>query len=268
MRLQRKEDISMYLYIKDVVVGPRYSEICTGMSLSSAGTNLWNMEYDENLEKHPFRRLEKDINGLGRGLLYFDYTGETCLFGIEQSDIVKVYNGATMASGGYKVNYLNGQIESSQDLSSYVVDYEWNYVSVLDAWPWDEVPSLPIITIERDDGDSKGLQLGGGDIREGNWTIEIFGNNNGERDDLLDVIWENIYMRRCPLLNLDKGLPLHYSGLFNNSFNPGPEPVYSSLYFDNAKKRLTGLPKWGFYDHELINRYRAQITFTTRNYKN
>jgi hypothetical protein len=268
MRLQRKEDISMYLYIKDVVIGPRYSEISTGMSLTPAGKpNIWNMEFDLELNKDPFRRLEQDINGIGRGLLYFDYTGETSIFGVEQSNIVKVYNGATTASG-YSVNYLNGQVVSNQDLSGFSVDYEWNYVSVLDAWPWDEVPPLPIITIERDDGRSKGLQLGGGDIREGNWTIEIFTNNNGERDDMLDVIWENIYMRRCPLYNLEKGLPLDFGGLYNEQFNTDYEPLYSSMYFDDAEKRLTGLPKWGFYDHEIINRYRAQITFTTRNYKN
>jgi len=264
MKLTRQEDISVYLYIKDMVIGPRYYESTIGDSLTQVETNLWNIDYDEELDIHPFQRPE--YSGLGRGLLYFDHLGETCLFGIEQVSSLRVYQGATVASG-YRVNYLKGQIETSQDLSNYLVDYEWNYVAVIDAWPYEDVPALPIISIEMQSGDKSPLQIGGGDIRNASWNLEIFANNKGERDDLLDTIYNELYLRRCSIYSLSKGLPLDMKGFYNLEFDSSINNEYKYLHFENIEKRLTGLPRWGFYSQELINRYRAQITFDTIAYK-
>jgi hypothetical protein len=265
MKLTRREDISVYLYLKDIVVGPQYSEISTGMSLTQASSGIWSMEYDEELEKFPFQR--DDQTGLGRGLLYFDYIGDTCLFGVEQSSLVRVYDGSITASG-YSINYLTGQILSNEDLSGHVVDYEWNYVAVTDAWPYDDVPPLPIVSVEVQRGSSLPLQLGGGDIREGSWSIEIFANNKGERDDLLDTLYEAVYQRRCSLFALPSGLPLRQNGLYNSHFNSDLDTEYSSLFFERVEKKFTSLPKWGFYGQERINRHRAQLTFDTQTYRN
>lgn len=275
MRLTRKEDISVYLYLKDVVLGPRYSEAAIGESLTRVGANVWDIGYDYLLGKHPFRRrvvidpptnLYKDYTGLGRGMLYFDYVGETCLFGIEQQDIVRLYNGATTASG-YRVNYITGQILSDQDLSSYSIDYEWNYISVIDSWPYEDVPPLPIVCVDMQSAGNLPLQLGGGEIRDGFWNVQVFANNKGERDDIIDLIYENIYQRRCPLYLLPSGLPLQ-NGLYNEMFDSSIHNIYSSMFFENIQKRLSGLPQWGFYEQEQINRYRAEITFDTRTYRN
>ena len=280
MKLHRQEAISMHLYIKDTIIAPQYAEISTGMSLSPATTlinnqvvalpNTWNLEYDDDVDygKEPFRRLEKDIDGLGRGLLYFDYdSAGTTMVGVEQTNRLTVYSGSDIVPAlSYQINYLNGQLISTLDMSNYTVDYEWHFISVVDAWPWDEVPKLPIVTIFRGDADSYGYQLGGGAIREGNWVVEIFATNRGERDDLLDVIYEKTYMRRCPLYTFNNGLPLGFDGLYNNNFTTDLVVNQTAMYFDDVRKKLTGLPSWGFYDHELINRYRAQVTFTTRNY--
>jgi hypothetical protein len=273
MRLTRKEDVSVYLYIKDTVIGPRYSEVATGESLTSVATNLWEMSYDSELGFHPFRRRVTnpdgsytDHSGLGRGLLYFDYVGETCLFGIEQQDIVKIYDGSTLASG-CKINYITGQVISSDDLSGYLVDYEWNYVSVIDSWPYEDVPALPIVCVDMQQSKKSPLQLGGGDIRDAYWNVQIFANNKGERDDLTDLIYDNLYLRRCPLYLLPSGLPLQ-NGLYNEMFNSSVHDTYTSLFFENVQKRLSGLPQWGFYEQERINRYRAEITFDTQTYRN
>lgn len=273
MRLTRNEDISVYLYIKDTVIGPRYSEITTGQSLTQSATGVWDIGYDEGLGFHPFRRRVTnpdgsftDYSGLGRGLLYFDYVGETCLFGSEQQSIVTVYSGATVASD-YEVNYITGQVVSDIDLSSYLVDYEWNYVSVIDSWPYEDVPELPVVCVDMQTGKKSPLQLGGGDIRDAYWNIQIFANNKGERDDLMDLIYDNLHMRRCPLYLLSSGLPLQ-NGLYNQSFDSSLHNVYTSIFFENVKKRLSGLPQWGFYEQERINRYRAEITFDTKTYRN
>lgn len=275
MRLTRKEDISVYLYIKDIVIGPRYSEVSTGESLTLVSTNTWDIGYDYDLGMHPFRRrvitdpvnnTYVDYSGLGRGILYFDYIGETCLFGVEQQNIVKVYNGLDTATD-YKVNYITGQIISSQDLTNYLVDYEWNYVSVIDSWPYDDVPPLPFVCIDMQKANKLPLQLGGGDIRDGYWNIQIFARNKGERDDLMDLIYDNVYQRRCPLYLLSSGLPLQ-NGQYNEMFDSSVHNTYTSLFFENIRKNLTGLPQWGFYEQEQVNRYRAEITFDTRTYSN
>jgi hypothetical protein len=276
MQLTRKEDISVYLYIKDTVIGPRYSEITTGESLTLTSTvNTWDMGYDIGLGFNPFKRhvlidpvkdIYKDYSGLGRGLLYFDYVGETCLFGVEQQDRIKVYFGSTDLTN-YKVNYITGQITSSEDLTSYSIDYEWNYVAVIDSWPYEDVPALPIVCVDMQKAAKSPLQLGGGDIRGAYWNIQIFANNKGERDDLMDLIYDNLYLRRCPLYLLPAGLPL-LNGLYNEMFDSSLHNVYTSIFFENVQKRLSGLPQWGFYEQERINRYRAEITFDTRTYKN
>jgi hypothetical protein len=274
MNLTRQEDISLYLYIRDVVIAPRYSELEVQQPLTPsldrigrAIPNTWDIGYplQEDLSKSPFKRGSS--SGLGRGMIYFDSIGDTCVFGVEQSETVSIYNGDITASG-CRFNYLTGQVLASGDLTSYVADYKWYYVATLDAWPREGVPSLPVVSIELQTANPHPLQLGGGDIREGYWNIQIFGGNKGERDDLMDVIHEGIYMRSCPFYNFSHGMPLIGRGFFNDAFSSELHPHYSSLFFDKVEKRLSNLPNWGFYEQEQINRYRAEITFMTRAYKN
>jgi len=262
MKLTRKEDISLYLYIKDKIIGPEFYEIAEGDSLVSVGNDVW--EITNTSDKCPF--FNDVCDGVGRGILYFDVIDGNCVFGSEQTNIVDVYDGITPASS-FAVNYLKGQIESSENLSNYLVDYLWHYVATIDAWPYEDVPPLPIVSIELQDSFAKPLQLGYGDIRNAYWNIQIFAENRGQRDDLMDVIFEGVNNRRCEIYEFENGLPLIKSGLFNPSFTATPHENYKFLYFENVKKRLSGLPQWGFYSQELINRYRAEITFETQAYK-
>jgi hypothetical protein len=266
MKLTRQEDISLYFYIRDTVVGPQYAEIAEGEQLTSAEAGKWNMLYSEEAAIHPFKRGE--FSGLGRGLLYFDISGDRCVFGSEQTEMISVYSGSEiLQQEDYLVNYLTGQIYSRLNLSNYNVDYCWNYVSVIDAWPSDDVPALPIVSIELQRGQSLPLQLGGGDIRDASWHIEIFANNKGERDDLMDVIFEGLNLKRCSIYTFSEGLSLTREGLYNPNFQADAHSNYPSLFFENIEKSLTGLPRWGFYENEVINKYRAGITFDTKAYK-
>ena len=258
MQLTRKEDISLYLYLKDIVIGPEYMEISEGETLTLVSPGVWEMGHLTNL--CPLRRGR--CSGLGRGVLYFDVTDYCCIFGTEQSDIVKVYKGVDEETS-YSVNYIDGQILSSSNLTDYKVDYWWNYVAVIDAWPNDDVPPLPVVSLLLVEGDKLPLQLGGGDIRNAFWNIQIFGSNKGERDDLMDIIYDSLYNKRCQIYDLATGLPLGRDGTFNSSFSSNLHEYYKSLHFENVKKSLSGLPQWGFYSQEQINRYRAEITFET-----
>lgn len=266
MKLTRQEDVSLYLHIRDRVIGPQYSELAENYTLVS-GTGAWDIPYETSLEIYPFKR--DGYSGLGRGLVYFDMVGDDCCFGVEQTNMITISDGVTTLINGsdYYINYLTGQVHSILDLSTFSVDYHWNYVSVLDAWPSDDVPALPIVSIELQRGESLPLQLGGGDIRDGEWNIEIFANNKGERDDLMDVIYEGVYNKRCPIYLFSTGLPLLRSGLFNPAFILEEQPNYPHLTFENVEKSLTSLPRWGFYENEVINKFRASISFRTLAYK-
>jgi hypothetical protein len=252
--------------MRDIVIGAQYAEIAEGEQLSLVEGGKWGMSYSTELGIHPFKR--DSYTGLGRGLLYFDISFDACRFGPEQTSMVSVYNGnSILPVQDYYVNYLTGQIYCDLDLSSYSVDYYWNYVSVVDAWPSDDVPELPVVSIELVRSKSSPLQLGGGDIREGTWNIEVFANNKGERDDLMDVIYEGLNLRRCMIYTFESGLPLTREGLYNYDFTLDENPNYPSLFFENIEKSLSGLPRWGFYENETINKYRARITFDTNAYK-
>ena len=138
MQLTRQEDVSLYFYIRDRVMGPPFAELTQGASLVLVSPGIWNMDYDDDptTSFFPFRRPEH--TGLGRGLLYFDVINGNCTnFGTEQTTMVRVYKGSTLLTPtvDYKVNYITGQIYSSLDLTGYSVDYYWNYVAFLDAWP-------------------------------------------------------------------------------------------------------------------------------------
>jgi hypothetical protein len=64
MKLTRQEDVSLYLYIRDSVIGVQYAELSEGESLTLAESGKWDMSYSEELEIHPFKR--SNYNGLGR----------------------------------------------------------------------------------------------------------------------------------------------------------------------------------------------------------
>jgi len=268
VKLTRQEDISLYLYLRDRIIMPQYAELSEGYGLVSAGSNgVWNIDYSTEIDIRPFRRGE--YSGLGRGLVYFDVINDVCSFGLEQDEMVVVKDGSggELERSQYAINYLNGQIISEVDLTSYTVDYYWYYVSILDAWPSEEVPALPVVSVELQLGDSKPLQLGGGAIREASWNVQIFANNKGERDDLMDVIYEGVYQKRCPIYTYENGLPLRYDGQFNSNFSVVRNTKFPSLFFENVEKRLSGLPSWGFYETEIVNKYRAEITFETMGYQ-
>jgi len=264
MKLTRQEDISVYVYLREKIITPQYAEFSEGYSLNQAETGVWNIGYEESLQMYPFAR--DNHSGYGRGLLFFDVSGDMCNIGSEQTEMVKVFDGATQISGSV-INYKTGQLYDNRDLSSCRVDYYWHYIATVDAWPYEDVPPLPIVSIEIQRGDKAPLQLGGGDIRETDWNVQIFATNKGERSDLVDIIFDGLHQKRCSIYTFNSGLPLDRDGTFNSNFNLDSHANYTSLFFENVEKRLTSLPRWGFYENETINKFRAEITFETKAYK-
>jgi hypothetical protein len=267
MKSSRKEDISVYIYIKDCILGPEFIESYLDAGLSQVSPNVWDIAFVEipDSKLYPFKR--GNYTGVGRGIPYFNTSSGVCNPTREQTQNVVVRNGATTISG-YVVNYIKGQVNTSQDLSSCVVDYGWCYIATLDAWPSSEtLPALPFVTVEVEEGDKSPLQLGGGDIKNAWWNVQIFANTKAERDDIADVIFDGVYNRSCPIYALQAGLPLTKQGVYNQNYSADLDTTYRGLRFFDVKKQLTGLPSWGFWSTEVTNKNRAQITFQTEAFK-
>ena len=238
--------------------------------MTKVSNGIYNIGYEEDWID-PFERGEYDGQGEGRGLIYFNHpddpgTNYSCGFYTEQTNMITVYNDSMTVISGYAVDYLKGRVLYSGPETLSYIDYSWHYVSVVDAWPYEAIPQLPIVSVMKTSADRSGLQLGAGHIRSTDWNVQIFANDKGERDDLIETIFDGLYLRSCPFYDFSNGSPLDYDGTFNTNFDGETIDDYSSIDFDNVESSLTGLPDWGFYKTETLNKYRAEVTFSSMIY--
>jgi len=269
MELIRCIKYSILLYIQNCILATNYAEENTDMSLTSIGNNTYNIEYDDNWVDI-FDRGEYAGQGEGRGLVYFNtptiLSNYSCSFVNEQTRMVTVYDDVDTVVSGCRINYKKGQIVYDGPQIPSTIDYYWNYVSTIDGWPHEDLPQLPIVSVLEQDFDTVGIQLGGGDKTRQSWHIELFANNKGERDDLRSIIYDGLNLRSCPLYAFSKGIPLDKNGFFNNNFDSSLIQNRSNIQFLDVKTSITGLPDWGFWQTETVNKFRASINFSTQVY--
>ena len=266
MELLRSHSFSILLYLKNCILGTKWAEKTEKADLTLASPNTYQLEYDTGWVDI-FDRGESESQGLGRGLVYFDLPSNDsyydCVYGIEQTNMVQVYNNSNTVVSGYMVNYKKGEIVYNGGETLSKVDYYWNYISVIDEWPDVVVPTLPIVVLMRDSWDRGGIQLGPGHKDTYEWHIEIFGRNKGERDDLIDTIFNGLHNRGCTFYKFTNGLPLNKQGFFNPKFTLDRVTNFSRITFSKVQHSLSGLPDWGFIQTDIINKYRAEITFVS-----
>jgi len=273
MTLLRKSDISLYYHIKDVVLKNflETDELAQLALISDmCEENSYVYECVTNVTPSPTAR--------GRGWCYFDIPvgGLTCepypsvsgtngdgnsAYGTpEQSDRVKVYE--TTSSGlslvswkDYMIDYIDGRIISTRKLNSPKVTYTWNYVSVVDEWAAIEASEPPVVVIDMHGTDKKGYQLGHGTKIIRKVDIHIFASNPAERNDIVETLYDGLYLRSTPLFNFNTGTVLYYDGTFygrSRLSNPLNKLTYlfdreqvqdvSQLQFDSVTARHVNLP--------------------------
>lgn len=241
MRSLRKEDLSLYLYIKDTVLRSfREKEEFAALKLmpEMCDSISYVYEYVSDLEPSPTER--------GRGWIYFDSPngGSLCepypsVSGLngdgtpaqgtpEQSESVIVYehseqilcNGVPVLSGTavdwreYMIDYIDGRIVSQRELSNPSVTYTWNYVSVVDEWAAIEAADPPVIVIDMHGTDKMGYQLGGGKKAVRKVDIHVFASNPAERNDIVETLYDGLFNRSCALQDFTVGSVLDYDGTF------------------------------------------------------
>ena len=303
MKSLRKEDLSLYYYIKDVVLRDFVEcEELVDLALMPelCGANSFVYEYVSDLEPSPTER--------GRGWRYLDPPsgGLPCepyptvsglngdgdpAFGTpEQSLQVVVFettsSGLTVVSPAeYMIDYIDGRIISQRKLNSPRVTYHWNFVSVVDEWAAIEAADPPVIVIDTNGTDKTGYQLGGGKKASRKVEIHVFATDTANRNDLVETLYDGLYLKSCPLYNFSTGTVLDYDGTFYGRRDQNPQTFnkltylfdrervlnVSRLFFDSVSARHVNLPLVMSRGRDEVllsdlNAYRSKISFDMYTY--
>lgn len=305
MSVLRKEDLSLYSYIKESILS-NFIEFDSGAQLALMPDlcSYYSYVYQAvtSVIPSPVAR--------GRGWVYFDTasSGTACdvytdLVGLngdgkyaeglpEQSNRVTVYENTATVSGivttivsgtEYMIDYVDGRIITERKLTNPTVSYYWYYVSIVDEWAAIQAADPPVIVIDMYGTDKTGYQLGGGRKSTRKVDVHIFASDPAERNDLVETIYNGIYLKSCKLLDFKTGTALDYDGTFygrrdlptstqdaNNKltylFDRAIVQNISRLYFDSVSSRHVNLPlimTRGKDEAMLsdLNAYRAKVSF-------
>jgi hypothetical protein len=281
----RKEDSSLYLYLKDIILKDfiefqEKDNLVYSTSLSSDSKAVYDI--DTYLEPNPFE--------YGRGLAYFDdLTGVplvcTTISGTtEQRDRVYLYDEdlTVIDDNSYIVDYITGRIITTPDVKPAYIDYYWHYVSLVDEWSAVTASKPPVVVIDVNSTVKKGFQLGGGKYTERKVSLIIFASSTAERNDLAEVLHDGLYQKSCPYYDFPEGTVLDFDGTFrgrrytddktDNFFIRTTVSGVSNLRFENVVTKHVSLPivmSKGKDEVALsdLNAYRSKITFDMTTYE-
>lgn len=306
MRQLRKEDLSLHTYIKDTVLRDFIeTEEMVDLSLMKDLTCANSYVYQAITDMAP------NPTGRGRGWVYFDCphideegfcayttescipefitvsgtdaTGASCIGTPEQTNRVEVYGHDlnTISGTNYLVDYVDGRVIFDNDsiIPSYI-DYNWNYVSVLDEWPSANAPEPPIVVIDVKETEKGGYQLGAGKKIVRQVDIHIFATSSSERRDLTEVIHDGLYNKSAPIYSFPTGDILDFDGtfygrksnnnkltsLFNRTTLDNLGVTHGQMIFENVISRNVRLPILMTRDANEsllsdLNNYRSRISF-------
>lgn len=264
MGLFRKEDLSLISYIKEVVL--------SGFIEREIAIPLQYMPEisDEDTGSYVYEALTEMIpspNERGRGWVYFDCvsgTNDCCVSGtniyecydtvfgedpeeeeiygiLEQSKRVFVYendenyeNPVILSGSEYMIDYIDCRIITKRKLDYPTVTYDWYYISCVDEWAVVEASESPVVVVDVHGVDKVGYQLGGGKRSIRKVDIHIFASSPAERNDMVEVLYDNLYLKSCMLQNFPNGSPLDYDGTFYGRRDQG-DPINKLTYLYNRE---------------------------------
>ena len=305
MTLPRKEDLSLYYYIKDVVLSDfvelseyvplKFSDVLSTVTNDNDLTTnsyVYEIDIDTSSDVSP--------SNLGRGWLYLDcaYTGNSCnpyvltsgtridgvpIMGLpEQSSRVIVYDGdgVVIDPSLYMIDYVDCRVVTSGSCLPAYADYYWNYISVIDEWSNIVNTEPPIVVIELKPFKKQGYQLGGGAHVKRSVDLHIFASSSAEKNDILDALYNGLYEKHITIYDFPLGTPLEHDGtwlgrknntnkltsLFDRGINTIPLTV---AWFDNVEAKTGN--RYEFSTNSVVNldkfnRYRAKISFQLNYY--
>lgn len=281
----RKEDLSLYYHIKDNILSSfiereEYVSLEYIPAISSETSFVYAALTD--MIPSPTER--------GRGWLYFDSVSGTNSYcsGLptrEQSARITVYDelDVVINENDYVVDYVDCRIVTSGTVNPRYISYDWYYVSVIDEWAAIQAGDPPVVVIDIQGTDKSGYQLGGGRKELRKVDIHVFASSTSERNDIVETIYDGLYLKSIPIYELPKGSVLDYDGTFynrkynfdkdTNLFDVTVMSGVGNLCFDNLTARHVNLPlvMTRGVDQVLLsdlNSYRSKISFTMCSYTN
>jgi len=316
MSVLRKTDLSLYMYLKDRV-------LCDFIEKEEYVTLQYVEELSCQYESGVFVALTDMIPSpieRGRGWTYFDMvtqgtghclgsyvtTSGTRVDGVyttvgtpEQSRRVTVYSSELTASGlpvvipsdEYMIDYIDGRIIASGTRADpnhasapAFVDYNFNYIAVVDEWAAIEAADPPVVVIDMHGTDKTGYQLGAGRKTTRKVDIHIFASDTAERNDIVESIYDGLYLKSAPVYEFPTGSVLDYDGtffgrkeevdklrtLFDRSTVSG---VIGNMEFNSIIARHVSLPLLMTRNVDEVmlsdlNAYRSKISFDLVTYVN
>lgn len=255
MEFIRKVNLSLHYNLKYNILS-NYIE--------SASSNLELNESSGMYE--PAYTYEPNTGGRGRGIFPFDTTESGIFASCEEGTYIKVYHSTgEIPFTDYTINYTAPGITLVSGINIPVMfEYKWNYVSVIDEWPYTNVPALPFVLLTWKDFDTEGFQLGGGKKHICDLDVCVFGSSKPELDDLTYLIHSGLYNKCLTLFGFSGGDVFTWSGEFNSYFNCMCDDAICRLDLIDVKAKYLNLPV--DYKNDL-NAYRSKITLKIFAYK-
>ena len=299
MKNIRKEDLSLYYYVKHTVLQDfiEKEDMISLQFLESASCVADNVYVYEALTSMAPSPTER-----GRGWVYLDTcSGTTTICNLdadgnelfstslgikEQSNRVTVYDSGlnVIDENEYLIDYIDGRVVTSGTVSPAYVDYYFNYVSVVDEWAAIAAADPPVVVIDVMGTDKGGYQLGAGRRVVRKVDIHIFASDPAERNDIVETIYDALYLKCAPFYAFPGGTMLEYDGtwygrksnmnklttLFDNTqlinLNDNVNATIGNLQFENVTSRHINLPliMTRSQDEVLLsdlNAYRSKVSF-------
>jgi len=301
MKNLRKEDLSLYYYLKNKVLADfiEKEEYIPLEFISSASCYEVGYVYTALTEMIP------SPTDRGRGWVYFDTcSGTTTICNLdasgnelinypiisgikEQSNKVVVYDvyDSVIPETEYMIDYIDGRIVTSGTVDPARVDYYFHYISLVDEWAAIEAADPPVVVIDIMGTDKGGYQLGGGKRVVRKVDIHVFASDTAERNDIVETIYDGLYLKSCLLYDFTKGSVLEYDGtwygrkgnmnkletLFEQNIVDGYLGDRSTLQFENVTTRHISLPLIMTQSRDEVmlsdlNAYRSKISFDMVSY--
>lgn len=281
----RKEDLSVYRYLRDLVLVDfiefqEKDELVLNKARSDNTTSVYDIV--SYTTPSPFEH--------GRGIVYFDELNNECLVNTdtvsgtpEQSNRVFVYDESltTISGNLYRVDYVDGKVIIPAYIEPKYIDYYYQYISLVDEWSGLTAASAPVVVLDIAGTNKSGYQLGGGKKVTRRSNIYIFASSASERADITELIYDGLYLKTCPLYDFPTGSVLEYDGTFYNSKNSTDKSTNlfsravvsgtSNLRFDDVEARNINLPLTTSRRNESatlsdLNTHRSRISFNLVSY--
>ena len=261
MERLRKEDLSLEHFVRFNILAT-YITNETGITLRHL---IAESSPPDSIVYEAVSTFEPSPTSIGRGWSYIDAYGDIT----EQQNSITVYDesGAVISGTEYMVDYVDNRVITSGTVTPATVDYKFFYISIVNEWDESEAAAVPVVVIDLDGFEKVGFQLGGGRkvIRHGH--LHIFATNQGERDDLKELLYDGINLKCASNQNWPQGTMIDWDGTFSENYVYELIQYSSALKFDNVKALNVnpplsgGIPRTDVSMLSDLNRYRARIDF-------